>query len=129
MRKNALLKAGSLAAAVFFAASLLFTPETLPSVEVCWFKRLSGLPCPACGLTRSCTAIAHGRLSEAWAFHPFGYVFFALGAALLAAPVLTRRLPAPAEGTRRLRIFAWGPILLVVSLWAFGAWRWVRLLG
>jgi hypothetical protein len=43
----------------------------------CLFYHMTGLPCPACGLTRSFVCIAHGQLSQAVVWHPLGPVLFA----------------------------------------------------
>lgn len=49
--------------------------------ESCWFKRLTGMECPGCGLTRSVVSLVHGNFLDAWHFNPGGYLFFALVAA------------------------------------------------
>ncbi|MCU0873777.1 MAG: DUF2752 domain-containing protein [Pirellulaceae bacterium] len=51
--------------------------------ESCWFKRLTGLGCPGCGLTRSIICLVHGNFLRAWDFNPGGYFFFLLIAAQL----------------------------------------------
>jgi hypothetical protein len=64
---------------------------------LCPFRRITGLPCPTCGLTRSWNAALHGQLRESVAFHPLG-LLTVVGAAAIAAgiderePVLARRL-------------------------------------
>jgi hypothetical protein len=64
---------------------------------LCPFRRLTGLPCPTCGLSRSWSAILHGRLGDSMAFHPLGPLTV-IGAAAFAAgldervPWLKRRL-------------------------------------
>lgn len=40
---------------------------------------LTGLPCPACGLTRAGRAVLHGQFQSAWEIHPFIYVFIGFG--------------------------------------------------
>jgi hypothetical protein len=50
----------------------------------CVVRRLTGRPCPACGLTRSWRAAAHGRPRESLTHHPFGLVTM-VGAAWFAA--------------------------------------------
>lgn len=52
--------------------------------ETCTFLRTTGIPCPGCGLTRSCVAAVHGRFGESLAFHPLGWAVL-LYAALQAA--------------------------------------------
>lgn len=63
---------------------------------LCPFRRLTGLPCPACGLTRSFVYTTHGHLAEAFHSHAFGplLVLVIIGAALvLAVRAATRRPP------------------------------------
>jgi hypothetical protein len=53
----------------------------LPIVNVslpgtCTFRRLTNLPCPGCGMTRSFISMGHGRVVDAWKFNPAGIVFF-----------------------------------------------------
>lgn len=67
-------KVGILAAIIFVAvATLLFG-------GVCYFKRITGIPCPGCGLTRSFLLILQGKFSQAWELHPFayGWIVFAI---------------------------------------------------
>ncbi len=53
-------------------------PERLPDVPLCWFKYLTHLPCPACGLTHSFLCIGHGRWEDAWNWNPLGFLGFAV---------------------------------------------------
>jgi hypothetical protein len=39
---------------------------------VCPFRRLTGRPCPACGMTRSWNAASRFQLRRAFRFHPLG---------------------------------------------------------
>ena len=55
----------------------------VPLPESCWFKRLTGMVCPGCGLTRSVICLVHGDFLGAWHFNPGGYLFSALVAAQL----------------------------------------------
>jgi hypothetical protein len=41
-----------------------------PGPRLCLFQRLTGLACPACGLTRAAALAAHGRFAAAVALHP-----------------------------------------------------------
>lgn len=36
----------------------------------CFFRELTGLPCPACGLTRAWLALFRGEIGQAFAMHP-----------------------------------------------------------
>ncbi len=40
---------------------------------ICYFKNLTGIPCPGCGMTRSFLLILQGRFAQAWEMHPFAY--------------------------------------------------------
>lgn len=48
---------------------------------LCTWRRLTGESCPGCGLTRSFTLVAHGRLLEAWSAHRLGPLAFLVIAA------------------------------------------------
>lgn len=60
--------------ALFTVTAAVLTPisRVQRGPILCPFRRLTGLPCPSCGLTRSVVAAAHGRLSTAVRYHPLG---------------------------------------------------------
>jgi hypothetical protein len=74
------------AVAVLVAARTLSLDKghvTLPRVQwplpvTCSLRRLTGLPCPGCGLTRSLVALAHGDANAAWQFNPAGALVLVL---------------------------------------------------
>ena len=54
---------GCLTAAV--TAATVLAPESVESLPTaCAFRRVTGLPCPGCGLTRSWVLTAHGRFGQ-----------------------------------------------------------------
>ena len=57
----------------------------------CPFRAVTDLPCPGCGITRGCVALALGDVESAWTFHPFAFLL--VGLSLLAAliPRKTRK--------------------------------------
>lgn len=61
----------------------------------CWFRRLTGIPCPTCGATRCAISLTHGDLVGAWRQNPL--IFICYGGTLLvnlyAAAVLLFRFP------------------------------------
>ncbi len=79
---------------------------------VCWFRHLTGIPCPGCGIMRSLASILHGQFATAVRFHPLGPLVFlaflaiALGAALPAS--WRSRLAAWAEPRRAAIHAAYG---------------------
>lgn len=85
------------AAAALGAAALISPDHVEDGPVVCPFRRLTGLPCPGCGLTRSWVYLAHGWWRESLAAHPFGVVAV-VAAVLLVGGVLVallRRAPLP----------------------------------
>ena len=55
-----------------------------PLPPLCTMKRLTGLDCPGCGLTRSFIALGHGQWRDSFRFNPAGPIWFALiGVALV----------------------------------------------
>ncbi len=52
-----------------------------PLPEVCSLKRMTGIECPGCGLTRSFISTARGQWRQAWHFNPVGPFFFLVVAA------------------------------------------------
>lgn len=70
------------------AVAALLSPATVAAgPELCPFRRMTGLPCPGCGLTRSWVALAHGDLGSAVAFNLFGPVFMAAAVIVTVAAV------------------------------------------
>ncbi|MEQ1744954.1 MAG: DUF2752 domain-containing protein [Saprospiraceae bacterium] len=43
-------------------------------VEMCPIKRLTGVPCPSCGSTRSVVSLLRGNVAEAVYWNPLGFV-------------------------------------------------------
>jgi hypothetical protein len=88
---------------MWFAPAALLVSFVMPpggvSFTLCGFHRLTGLPCPGCGLTRSLASISHLHLGAALRYHPFGVVIYALFVGLTAAGLAGER--------RRLLLRAW----------------------
>jgi hypothetical protein len=42
--------------------------------SLCMLKNITGIPCPACGTTRSVTSLAKGEFSKAFLINPLGYL-------------------------------------------------------
>jgi hypothetical protein len=55
---------------------LIFTIqlELKNSGGVCLIKRVTGVPCPSCGSTRSVLNLLHGEILEALYINPFGLI-------------------------------------------------------
>lgn len=74
-------------------AAARFVPlDRLPST--CVFYRVTGYPCPTCGMTRSLAALAHLDFRQALSFNPIAVIlagFFALLWVTAVHEILTRR--------------------------------------
>ncbi|OJX01232.1 MAG: hypothetical protein BGO70_15780 [Bacteroidetes bacterium 43-93] len=65
----------------WFALSILYNVQHL---NICILKAVTGMPCPACGTTRSINAITKGNWNQAFLINPFGYPALA---AMIILPV------------------------------------------
>jgi len=71
--------------------ALAWLPDR-PLPHVCVSRRVLGVTCPGCGLTRSFIHLAHGRWSQSLAVHRLGWLI-----ALIVAAQLPYRLVALAR--------------------------------
>jgi preprotein translocase subunit SecG len=90
---------------------------TLP--ETCTFKKLTGLPCPGCGLTRSMVAAVHGDVKQSLHHHRIGlltllYVLlqFVYRIGAIAAPALALRIFGPEKYLNRFIVILGALFLL-----------------
>jgi hypothetical protein len=60
----------------------------LPLFPACFFKTITGISCPGCGLTRAICAISHGRIADAWHWHPFSFIFYGGALFIIFFPML-----------------------------------------
>jgi hypothetical protein len=79
----------------------------------CLFRRVTGRPCPSCGLTRSWQAIGHGRIDDGMAAHPFGPLTMLAAMWLASDGSAVRRLEAVDRRWGRAAAVAW-----------IGTWLW-----
>ena len=68
-----------------FIALAFWDPALRGGPDLCLFHHITGLACPACGLTRAAAALTKGRFVEAWGWHPLAAP---LGFEVLAAWLL-----------------------------------------
>jgi Protein of unknown function (DUF2752) len=91
-----------------------------PLPQTCACRAILGIPCPACGLTRSFVHLAHGRIVESWQAHHFGWLL--AGAVLLQFPYRLAALRRPQRQfvpRHFTRWFATIVIALFVANWIF----------
>ncbi len=95
----------------------VWVPAPGPQNTICFSRRILGLPCPGCGLTRAFAHLAKGEWTAAVAAHPLAPLLAAeIAAAWIACgALLARRLP--------LRPPAWfQPVLLGHVAVLFALW-------
>ena len=65
---------------VLIGALCLHVIFTLLNLQVweCPFFRLTGMPCPGCGLTRACLLLLQGNVHASLKFHAFAPIFLVL---------------------------------------------------
>ena len=102
----------------FLALIAVYGPIHIP----CLFSTVTGIQCPACGLTRSVASIARGDLGASLAYHPAGIGVAGIAFAALLVPTQTQRVYSAVSST-------WGDLHLAVRI-ALGvslvvaAWAW-----
>jgi hypothetical protein len=47
-----------------------------PMPETCTSKKVFGIPCPGCGLTRAFISISDGKLGDAWRLNPASFMVY-----------------------------------------------------
>lgn len=83
----------------------------------CVFRKLTGLDCPGCGMTRGTYALLHGRVLEAFAYNPVGMILLPLAMVAIGIEVMgwVRGKPLPF----RLNPGRWGATVVAVVVIVF----------
>lgn len=102
----------ALAAGVVLSAHLVDPAWVAAGPILCPVRRLTGIPCPGCGMTRAAVALAHGDLASAVAFHPLSPLVALAAVAALVAYVRSGHLPRVPAG------MAAAGVVLVMAVWA-----------
>jgi Protein of unknown function (DUF2752) len=98
-----------------------------PLPELCMFKRMTGMGCPGCGMTRCFISLAHGDLRAAWRYNPAGPLLFAMLA--FQIPFRLVQLIRIRRGWPELRM-GWWPQALFALLGVLMVGQWLlRLVG
>jgi hypothetical protein len=94
-----------------------------PLPDVCFARRL-GVPCLACGLTRSIVLLMHGDIAGSLAMHRFGWLIFGLIVAQVPYRLWRLARPeTPVLASPRLEYAFWGGLVaLLVLNRAYDAW-------
>ena len=87
-----------------------------PFPGICTFRRVVGINCPGCGMTRSFISIAHGQWASAWDFNPVGFLFFPVVAFQIPYRIL--QLMRIRRGQRELSLVGIDQWVLIVIAFA-----------
>ena len=101
-------------------------PQHLPDIPVCAFKRMTGYPCPFCGMTRAFTAMGHGACAVAVRESPAGAILYLVIIGVFAASA-TRLVRSPrsdhSPDPGRARALRWGLLiagtLILLANWIY----------
>lgn len=92
-----------------------------PLLGSCTFRRLTGIPCPSCGTTRTALALLDFDLHTAFLTNPLatiiGVVFVVGGLAALVWVLF--RGPMPVSGLRWTRPWSVATIVLILINWIY----------
>lgn len=97
---------------------LLGTSAPLP--ELCMSKRLFGVQCPGCGLTRSVVASSRGQWSRAMHHHPAGPIIF--GWALVQIPYRIANLWRMRKGRAAWRLPGAAIMVAIITVVCLVQW-------
>ncbi len=88
-------------------------------VSLCLFKRVTGLPCPTCGLTRGILCLLRGRPDQAWLNNPLLFsVLILLIAATGIRTLFARSLRIHLSRTERVIAWLLAAVLFAAN-WAY----------
>ncbi|MEL7497394.1 MAG: DUF2752 domain-containing protein [Planctomycetota bacterium] len=102
----------------------VFLPGSIvPMPESCYSKRLMGIDCPGCGLTRAFISISHGEFSRAWRFNSASFIVYLF--CLVQIPWNTMQIYLLWTRKRALELnyVFYAPILMVIVLGLHWLWK------
>ncbi len=114
-----------LAVALFVAVLLHFgLADWLPNT--CPLRRLTGIPCATCGMTRAASALSHGELAQASAFNiaaiPLAMLLSVL-VGLFAWEAMTDRAIIRPLWQQCSNVATWLLVALMLAAWGVNLWR------
>ena len=105
----------------------LLHPAHGMGVQICVYRRMLGVECPGCGLTRSVSCAARGMWHESLTYHPLGVAVLLLAASLALWPLTPRPW--------RTRVASWAqqrswlaPTATLAAAWALASVALLRLM-
>ena len=99
--------------------------DVLPHVTLCLFERVTGRPCPGCGMTRSILRLSQGDVVGSLRMHPLGVVLAGLVVAATFGTIvgLARGDDPPVRFLERRGMALVGALTIAfVAQWVVRAW-------
>jgi hypothetical protein len=90
-----------------------------PGQSICLFKRVTGLPCATCGLTRGMLNLLQGRPAIGWAHNPLWMTVAALTTGILAVRLATGKAPRLETTPRQRAWLLWGAVAVFLLNWVY----------
>ncbi len=119
-----------IALALWFASavvSYIIHERTGKDTTICMVKRLTGVPCPGCGGTRSAVSMIRGEFATALKFNPLATLVLPLAPFAIALWVYRRRAVARGSApwlTRRTQHLLLLALCIALALnWVYVLWR------
>jgi Protein of unknown function (DUF2752) len=111
--------------------AFLFTERTTDSYTVCLVKNATGVPCPACGTTRSMLAIFNGNLAESVDHNPLGLLMMVLifvFPAWIISDLIRRKnhfhsFYNKVERAFERKIIMIPSVLVIIAIWAWSVYK------
>jgi hypothetical protein len=100
-------------------------PGAVPYLPGCYFRKVTGLDCPGCGMTRGMSAALNGRFGQALALNPLGMILLPLALIGLAPEVYNWTVKRPIAWRLRLgRKVTWAIVVAVFAFWVLRNTPW-----
>ncbi len=120
MRKDRALLVSLIVLALAVAGYALRETAGAGWMPGCYFRKITGLECPGCGMTRGTYALLHGRFLDAFLFNPVGMILLPIaliGLGLEAIAWVMNRPPV-----FKLNPGRWGATILatILIVWWIG---------
>lgn len=97
--------------------------ETGRAVTLCPLKRLTGVPCPTCGLTRGVDCLLHGDLLAGWLMNPLALTVLGAWLCVLLFRAASGRRIVISSGRGEKIIAICLAAALVLGNWCYLVWR------
>ncbi|MBI5251316.1 MAG: DUF2752 domain-containing protein [Desulfomonile tiedjei] len=97
------------------------TENQIALMDTCLSRRVLGISCPGCGLTRSFVAMAHGETRAAFRYNPMGPILFVVCCFQIPYRLAAYFGNARMKGIEdRVGIVTWLIVGGLLIFWAFG---------